>query len=204
MREALFEREYHTLVRLKHPRIIEVYDYGIDEHGPYYTMELLDGSDLRELAPLPWQRSVPAPARRGFVARAAARAAARASRHQSAQRAPDRRRSRQADRLRRDGALRAPARDRRHAAVHGARGAAPRCRSISARICIALGAVAYWALTGRHAYPARQLAGPAERLAAGAAAAVAARARCPARARRADHVAAQPGSARAAGERSAP
>ena len=26
--EALLEREYRTLVRLKHPRIIEVYDYG--------------------------------------------------------------------------------------------------------------------------------------------------------------------------------
>src|SRR5260221_13820816 len=32
--EALFEREYHTLVRLKHPRIIEVYDYGLTETGP--------------------------------------------------------------------------------------------------------------------------------------------------------------------------
>src|SRR5689334_14074527 len=38
--EALFEREYHTLVRLKHPRIIEVYDYGLTESGAYYTMEL--------------------------------------------------------------------------------------------------------------------------------------------------------------------
>src|SRR6476469_5137107 len=51
--EALFEREYRTLARLKHPRIIEVYDYGLDEAGPYYTMELLDGRDLIELAPLP-------------------------------------------------------------------------------------------------------------------------------------------------------
>ena len=32
--EALFEREYHTLVRLKHPRIIEVYDYGVDRRRP--------------------------------------------------------------------------------------------------------------------------------------------------------------------------
>src|SRR5262249_33059501 len=40
---ALFQREYHTLVLLKHPRIVEVYDYGIDAAGPYYTMELLDG-----------------------------------------------------------------------------------------------------------------------------------------------------------------
>jgi serine/threonine protein kinase len=45
-------REYHTLVRLKHPRIIEVYDYGVNADGPYYTMELLSGRDLQELAPL--------------------------------------------------------------------------------------------------------------------------------------------------------
>ncbi|HTU57443.1 MAG TPA: serine/threonine-protein kinase, partial [Polyangiales bacterium] len=51
--KALFEREYQTLVRLKHPRIIEVYEYGLSENGPYYTMELLDGADLQQLSPLP-------------------------------------------------------------------------------------------------------------------------------------------------------
>ena len=54
---ALFQREYHTLVHLRHPRVIEVYDYGVEGGRPYYTMELLDGSDLRELAPLPWRRA---------------------------------------------------------------------------------------------------------------------------------------------------
>ncbi|HEX3595745.1 MAG TPA: serine/threonine-protein kinase, partial [Polyangiaceae bacterium] len=49
---ALFEREFYVLSSLRHPRIIEVYDYGVDALGPYYTMELLDGSDLRELSPL--------------------------------------------------------------------------------------------------------------------------------------------------------
>ncbi len=52
----LFEHEFHTLSQLAHPRVIEVYDFGLDESGPYYTMELLDGGDLRELSPLPWQR----------------------------------------------------------------------------------------------------------------------------------------------------
>jgi tetratricopeptide (TPR) repeat protein len=47
----LFEREYHVLSGLRHPRIIEVYEYGVDAEGPYYTMELLEGADLRELAP---------------------------------------------------------------------------------------------------------------------------------------------------------
>jgi tRNA A-37 threonylcarbamoyl transferase component Bud32 len=54
--EALFEREYHTLVRLKHPRIIEVYDYGLSESGPYYTMELLEGADLQQLSPMPFEQ----------------------------------------------------------------------------------------------------------------------------------------------------
>jgi hypothetical protein len=55
--EALFEREYHTLIRIKHARIIEVYDYGVTEAGPYYTMELLDGEDLAQLAPMPYREA---------------------------------------------------------------------------------------------------------------------------------------------------
>jgi hypothetical protein len=50
----LFEREFHTLVQLAHPRIVRAYDYGVDGEQPYYAMELLDGGDLRELSPLPW------------------------------------------------------------------------------------------------------------------------------------------------------
>jgi serine/threonine protein kinase/predicted ATPase len=52
---ALFEREFHTLAQLAHPQIIEVYDFGVDVRGAYYTMELLDGHDLRRLAPLDWK-----------------------------------------------------------------------------------------------------------------------------------------------------
>jgi len=54
---AAFEREYHTLVQLSHPRIIEVHDFGSDDAGRYYTMELLEGGDLRERSPLPWQEA---------------------------------------------------------------------------------------------------------------------------------------------------
>jgi hypothetical protein len=54
-RRALFEREYHALAELAHPRIIEVYDYGVEAAGAYYTMELLDGRDLRERGRLPWR-----------------------------------------------------------------------------------------------------------------------------------------------------
>jgi tRNA A-37 threonylcarbamoyl transferase component Bud32 len=56
-RRALLEREFHTLAHLSHPRIIEVYDYGVDEDGPYYTMELLDGEDLDRAGPMPWQEA---------------------------------------------------------------------------------------------------------------------------------------------------
>lgn len=48
---ALFEREFITLSQLAHPRIVAVHDYGVDDQGPYYTMELLDGGDLARLAP---------------------------------------------------------------------------------------------------------------------------------------------------------
>jgi hypothetical protein len=53
----LFEREFHTLSQLAHPRVVEAYDYGVDEGGPYYTMELLEGGELSQLAPLPWKQA---------------------------------------------------------------------------------------------------------------------------------------------------
>jgi tetratricopeptide (TPR) repeat protein len=49
---VLFEQEYFTLAELAHPRIIEVYDYGVDAGRSYYTMELLDGADLRDAGAL--------------------------------------------------------------------------------------------------------------------------------------------------------
>src|SRR4051812_6604556 len=56
-RVAQLEREFQTLANLRHPRIIEVFDYGVDSDGPYYTMELLDGSDLEQGGRLPWQEA---------------------------------------------------------------------------------------------------------------------------------------------------
>jgi tRNA A-37 threonylcarbamoyl transferase component Bud32 len=52
---SAFEREYCTLAQLAHPRVVAVHDYGVDKAGPYYTMDLLGGRDLRERAPLPWR-----------------------------------------------------------------------------------------------------------------------------------------------------
>ena len=56
-RRELLEREYYTLAQLAHPRIIEVYDYGVADTGAYYTMELLDGGDLSHGGQWPWQRA---------------------------------------------------------------------------------------------------------------------------------------------------
>jgi hypothetical protein len=52
---AQFRREYYTLCQLAHPSIIEVYDYGIEGQNAFYTMELLDGQDLRERGRMPWR-----------------------------------------------------------------------------------------------------------------------------------------------------
>ncbi|HEX5657475.1 MAG TPA: serine/threonine-protein kinase, partial [Polyangiales bacterium] len=52
---ALFEREYHTLAGLRHACIVEVYEYARDHGAPYYTMELIEGSDLARQAPMQWR-----------------------------------------------------------------------------------------------------------------------------------------------------
>jgi hypothetical protein len=52
----LFAREFQALCQLAHPRIVEVYDYGVDRLGPYYTMEILDGGDLQQLVPVSYSR----------------------------------------------------------------------------------------------------------------------------------------------------
>jgi tetratricopeptide (TPR) repeat protein len=52
---ALFEFEYYTLSSLKHPNMVEAFEYGTDAGAPYYTMELLVGSDLSVCAPMSWR-----------------------------------------------------------------------------------------------------------------------------------------------------
>ena len=53
----LFEREYHTLNGLAHPRVVRAFDYSVDGTTPFYTLELLDGGDLRDRVPLPWEQA---------------------------------------------------------------------------------------------------------------------------------------------------
>lgn len=52
-----FAHEYHTLSQLAHPRVVAVYDYGIEGGEPYYTMELLGGHDLRRVGKVSWRRA---------------------------------------------------------------------------------------------------------------------------------------------------
>jgi hypothetical protein len=54
---ALFEREFYTLAQLSHPGVVEVYDFGNDSGGSYYTMQLVDGGDLSERAPWPYLKA---------------------------------------------------------------------------------------------------------------------------------------------------
>jgi serine/threonine-protein kinase len=156
MFEAMFEREYHTLAQLKHPSAIEVYDYGITSAGPYYTMELLEGQDLQQLAPLPFR-----------VACRHLRDITSLLALLHAQRLVHRDVSPRNVRLAVDG--RAKLID--FGALHGFGTATevvgtPSCMApevlrsmpLDQRADLyALGAVAYWALTGRHAFPARRL-----------------------------------------------
>lgn|GEM_PF-2121668 len=53
---ALFRQEFHVLSRVVHPNVVRAYEYGFADDRPFYTMELLRGRALSELAPLAWQR----------------------------------------------------------------------------------------------------------------------------------------------------
>jgi Protein kinase domain/AAA ATPase domain len=55
-RATLFEGEYHALAQLRHPHIVRVDDYGVESGQAYYTMELLEGGDLVAYAPLEWRK----------------------------------------------------------------------------------------------------------------------------------------------------
>jgi tetratricopeptide (TPR) repeat protein/tRNA A-37 threonylcarbamoyl transferase component Bud32 len=154
--EALFEREYHTLVRLEHPRIIQVYDYGLTEDGPFYTMELLDGQDLVKAAPLPYPEvcKVLCDILSSLALVHAHRWVHRDVSPRNVRLTPGGR-----AKLIDFGAL---ASFGAHADVIGTPTCmAPEifhCRTLDQRTDLfAVGAVAYWALTRRHAYPARRL-----------------------------------------------
>jgi len=60
MRER-FRREARSAASLRHQNIIQIYDYGISDHGPYIVMELARGKSLRQLlsqGPLPIELAI--------------------------------------------------------------------------------------------------------------------------------------------------
>jgi tetratricopeptide (TPR) repeat protein len=149
-----FEREYHTLAQLAHPRIIEVYDYDVEGRTAFYTMELLDGQDLREGGRRGW-REVCAVLR--DVASSLAIIHSRRLVHRDV--------SARNVRLTRDGRAKlidfgamAPMIVNKH--VVGTPPFVPpealQMQALDGRADLyGLGSLAYWMLTGRHAYPAR-------------------------------------------------
>ncbi len=44
-----FEREAHAASLLDHPNVITIYDFGLDNHLPYLSMEYLEGRNLDEV-----------------------------------------------------------------------------------------------------------------------------------------------------------
>ena len=135
---ALFEREYHTLRSSRTRASSRSTTTASTTSGPYYTMELLPGHDLRELAPLPCRQACALPARRrSSLALLHSRRLLHRDVSPRNVRCTDGR-PRQADRLRRADGLRRGEPRGRHAAVRRARGRARRAarpahRSVRAR-----------------------------------------------------------------------
>lgn len=55
--ETSFASEYQVLSEIDHPRVVSVHDYGRDDAGPFYVMDLIEGEDLRRRAPMPWREA---------------------------------------------------------------------------------------------------------------------------------------------------
>ncbi len=61
-----FQREAQMLARVSDPGIVQIYDIGHAEEGPYYVAELVDGASLAERlrdGPLPWTEALEVAAR---------------------------------------------------------------------------------------------------------------------------------------------
>jgi hypothetical protein len=151
-----FEREYQVLASLDHPRIIRVFDYGIDALGAYYTMELIDGEDLRSAAPVPYREAC---LYLRDVATCLALLHARGLIHRDVSPSNVRKTKDGHCKLLDFGALMAFGRPE---VIVGTPPAIPpealENSPLDQRADLyALGALGYWTLTGQHAYPARQI-----------------------------------------------
>jgi len=152
-----FRREFHTMAGLVHPNIVEVYDYGIAADGPFYTMELLDGQDLRAMSGCAIDVTC---SMLRDVASALALLHARCLLHRDVGPRNVRCSGDGAAKLIDFGVLATTG-------VVGEVAGTPPCIAPEAMRALpldhkadlfGLGALAYWLLTGRHAYPAKALA----------------------------------------------
>jgi len=152
----MFHQEFRTLARLRHPHVVEVYDFGVDARGPYYTMEWLDGDDLHTLAPMPW-REVCALGR-DICSALALLHSRRLIHRDTSPRNIKRLRSARAKLIDFGGMM---AMDVARNTVGTAPLVAPEVmlhQSLDARTDLyAFGGTLYFALTGRHAYPVRSM-----------------------------------------------
>jgi len=57
-----FEREFRAIASIQHPNIVKVYEIGVHQDRPFFSMELLDGTDLRRYI----SDSRPAPDKPGY------------------------------------------------------------------------------------------------------------------------------------------
>ncbi|HEY6561678.1 MAG TPA: protein kinase [Polyangiaceae bacterium] len=151
-----FEREYQVLASLNHPRIIRVFDYGVDESGPYYTMELIEGEDLRRGAPVPYRQAC---LYLRDVATCLALLHARRFIHRDLSPSNVRRTADGHCKVLDFGALTTFGRP---TSIVGTPPCVPpeaiQYVALDQRADLyALGALGYWILTGQHAYPAREL-----------------------------------------------
>jgi len=153
----LFRGEYQTLARINHPRIVRVHEYGEDDGLPFYTMEVIEGRDLRDLAQVPYRDAC-----------SYARDVASSLALLHAQRLLHRDLSPRNVRLGIDGHCKlidfgtmTP-----FGVPSDVAGTAPmvppeaaECGQLDQRADLfSLGALTYWLLTGRHAYPAQKMA----------------------------------------------
>ncbi|HEY6561972.1 MAG TPA: protein kinase [Polyangiaceae bacterium] len=151
-----FEREYQVLASLDHPRIIRVFDYGVDDIGAYYAMELIPGEDLRRGAPVPFRQAC---LYMRDVATCLALLHARRLLHRDLSASNVRRTADGHCKLLDFGALMPFG--VAETVVGTPPGVPPEALDnapLDQRADLyALGALAYWTLTGQHAYPARSL-----------------------------------------------
>jgi len=151
-----FEREYQVLASLDHPRIIRVFDYGVDDVGAYYAMEFIPGEDLRRGAPLPFREAC---LYMRDVATCLALLHARRLLHRDLSPSNVRRTEDGHCKLLDFGALMPFG--VAEALVGTAPGVPPEAMDgapLDQRADLyALGALAFWTLTGQHAYPARTI-----------------------------------------------